>query len=41
MKIEYLKQKTRGGQEVNEMTKENITFFTKEDIDNIDVGSNL
>lgn len=39
--IEYLKQKTRGGQEVNEMTKENITFFTKEDIDNIDVGSNL
>ena len=39
--VEYLSQRIKKGEEVNEMTKDNIIFFEKDKLDKIDVDSNI
>jgi hypothetical protein len=41
MEISYLSQRIKNGEEINEMSKDNIIFFNKDDIDNLDVSNDL
>ena len=39
--VEYLSQRIKKGEEVNEMTKDNIIFFEKDKLNNVDLDSNI
>ena len=39
--VEYLSQRIKKGEEVNEMTKDNVIFFEKDKLDKIDIDSNI
>lgn len=41
MEITFLSQRIKNGVEINEMNKDNIIFFNKDDIDNLDVSNDL
>jgi hypothetical protein len=41
MEISYLSQRIKNGEEINEMSKDKIIFFNKDDIDNLDVSNDL
>jgi hypothetical protein len=41
MEITFLSQRIKNGVEINEMNKDTLIFFNKEDIDNLDVSNDL
>jgi hypothetical protein len=41
MEISYLAQRIKNGEEINEMSKDKIIFFNKDDIENLDVSNDL